>query len=175
MQIRPSTSADFDAIHALHLAAFDESEAETVANLACDILTDESAEPLISLVADENQSIIGHIVFSAMSIQDADDVNAAILAPLAVAESHQKQGLGTQLIQAGLSQLKQQGVNAVFVLGDPNYYQRTGFEAGHHVATPYPIEYPTEAWMALRLDDGDLTSLRGVAKCCDTLMDEALW
>ena len=86
----------------------------------------------------------------------------------------QKKGLGTQLITRGLDELKSRGADVVFVLGDPNYYSRTGFATGHQVGAPYELEYP-EAWMAQELKADTLSKLKGVVKCCASLMQREYW
>lgn len=174
MNIRETKSSELDAIHALHVDAFGKSEGELVAQLSCDILNDESAKPLLSLVVEEKENIIGHVIFSSMTIEGSEDVSAYILAPLAVSKSKQKQGLGTTLIQKGLDELKGRGVDLVFVYGDPNYYGRTGFKAGHSITAPYELEYP-EAWMAQELKAGVLSKFQGAAKCCSSLMSRKYW
>lgn len=174
MNIRKSESNELDAIHALHVDGFGEDEGEMIAQLACDILNDESAEPLLSLVAVEDEKIIGHIIFSTMKIEGNEEVSAYILAPLAVAKTNQKQGIGTQLIEKGLAELKARGGELVFVLGDPNYYGRMGFAAGHLISAPYDLEYP-EAWIAQELETDVLSKLKGVAKCCSSLMRWDYW
>lgn len=174
MTIRESKISELDSIYALHVDAFGEPEGTIVAQLACDILNDETAKPIYSFVAESQEEIVGHIVFSTLKIEGFKGVSAYILAPLAVSKSHQKQGLGTQLIEYGLNRLKAQGAEVVFVLGDPNYYERSGFKAGHKVLAPYELEYP-EAWLAKELKIGVLSEVRGVAKCASVLMSKEHW
>jgi putative acetyltransferase len=78
------------------------------------------------------------------------------------------------LIEAGLSQLKQRGAEIVLVLGDPNYYSRVGFRAGHNIEPPYELAYP-EAWMALELAPGKLERAAGVARCASALSSPEHW
>ena len=98
----------------------------------------------------------------------------AILAPLAIASNRQRRGLGTRLVQQGLYMLTASGTAAVFVLGDPRYYQHLGFASGHAVTPPFPLPYP-EAWMAQDLQPGTLATLRGTARCCQSLMHPQYW
>jgi putative acetyltransferase len=172
--IRDSTPSDLAAIHALHLAAFDDSEAAAVARLAGDLLADPTARPLLSLVALADDAVVGHVIFSAVQVQGHEAVGAAILAPLAVAPAHQRRGLGRGLVERGLELLRQRGVALVLVLGDPRYYGRFGFRAGHAIAAPHPLPYP-EAWQALELVPGTLARIRGVARCAAVMEAPEYW
>ena len=174
MNIRESQPSDFHSIRAVHDNAFGEPEGKVVAQLACDILTDETAKPLLSLVAEENGGIVGHIIFSPVKIEGSEAISAYILAPLAVAKSCQQQGVGTALLHSGLEAMKKQGVDIVMVLGDPNYYTRAGFKAGHNIKAPYTLPYP-EAWMALELTPGTLDKAKGTALCASSLASPEHW
>jgi predicted N-acetyltransferase YhbS len=174
MSIRESKSDDLNSIRLVHQEAFGESEAEVVAQLACDILADESAKPLLSLVAEDGGKIIGSIIFSSVKIEGSEELSVYILAPLAVSTNCQRQGWGTKLIHHGLDALKKRGVDLVLVLGDPKYYMRTGFQTDHSIEPPYKLEYP-EAWMAVALKPGMLAKAKGVAHCASSLDSPELW
>lgn len=60
------------------------------------------------------------------------------------------------------------------VLGDPNYYARSGFAAGHNIEPPYKLKYP-EAWMARQLVDGVLDKVKGTARCAACLSSPEYW
>ncbi len=174
MQIRSSRSDERELIHALHKNTFDPSEADTVAQLAVDLINDPSAQPLLSLVAEQKDIVVGHVIFSAVKIEGNANLSVAILAPLAVSPDCQKQGIGTQLIRVGLEELKSRSVDIVLVYGDPSYYGRTGFHVDHSIAAPYDLQYPT-GWQALAFKPGVLSSAEGVANCADALMVKELW
>ncbi len=130
MEIRKSTESDRPEIRNIHVKAFGEQEGPVVADLANDLLDDKTAKPLLSMVAIENEKIIGHIMFINVKVtQTTEPVSAQILAPLAVLPNEQNKGVGSQLIKEGLQQLKKSDVNLVFVLGHPDYYPRFGFKA----------------------------------------------
>ena len=104
MQIRESTRQDLSVIRKVHENAFGQPEGPIVAELACEILVDKTALPVLSLVAEENNQIVGSILFSAVNIEGCDtDVTAYILAPLAVVKEFQARGIGKSLIQSGHS------------------------------------------------------------------------
>lgn len=175
MIIREAQSADLPAIRALHEEAFGEPEGKAVAQLACDLLVDTSAQPLLCLVAQQDDSqVAASILFTPVKVSGQEDLAVYILAPLAVMKHCQGAGIGTRLIKAGLSQLQQRGAQIVLVLGDPAYYSRTGFRAGHNIKPPYPLDYP-EAWMALELVPGKLDRAVGVARCASALSSPEHW
>jgi len=175
MKIRESVENDKKRIRKVHQNAFDQSEREVVSQLAIDLLEDKTALPILSLVAEQDNEIIGNVIFSSVSIEGVDGVSAYILAPLAVAKSVQRKGIGTQLINKGLETLKERGAEIVLVYGDPNSYMRTGFMAGHNLKPPHKLEYPEEAWMAQELVESILTKTQGIVQCASSLNSPELW
>jgi len=175
MNIRESVENDKNSIRNVHLNAFGQSEGETIAQLAIDLLEDKSAQPILSLVAEQDNEIIGNVIFSSVCIEGVRGISAYILAPLAVSKFAQKKGIGTQLINKGLETLKQRGAEIVLVYGDPNYYMRTGFKAGHKLKPPYKLEYPLEAWMAQEMVEGILTKTQGTVRCAKALSSPGYW
>ena len=171
--IRESDNRDTEAIVTLHLAAFGEAEGEEVSMLARELLCDPSAEPVLSLVAEQGDELLGNVLFTAVRIGDGNDsVTGQILAPLGVAPSAQGTGIGGRLVRAGLERLGAAGIGLVFVLGHPGYYPRFGFEPAGRLGlqAPYPIpEEHADAWMVLELGEGNLGRVHGTVHCCDAL------
>jgi putative acetyltransferase len=158
MRIRPETPADFDAIRQVNGLAFGQ-EAE---GALVDALRDAGYARL-SLVAEDRGHVIGHILFSAVSIDaEANLVDALALAPMAVIPSRQRQGIGTALVREGLRLCKEQGHKIVVVVGHPDYYPRFGFSA--QLAEPLSCPYSGPALMALELGPGTLQGLIGELK-----------
>lgn len=183
MKIRESFETDKAAIRNLHLEAFGAPEGDTVSQLAIEMINDPSAQPILSLVAETEgfsgqpgniNNIAGHILFTRISVDSAGIKDGYILAPLAVAKGSQGCGLGTVLIEEGLSKLKELGASFVMVLGDPKYYGRAGFHTNHNLAPPYPLDYP-EAWMAQELTPGVLHGVKGTVRCCESLSAPEHW
>ena len=173
--IRESVVDDIKPIKELHLNAFDQSEAKLVSQLAMNLLDSKTASAILSLVAEQDNEIIGHVIFSIVNIEGAETVSAYILAPLAVKKSAQRSGIGTQLINKGLDTLKARGAEVVLVYGDPGYYKHTGFNAGHALKPPYKLTYPEESWMAQELVEGILSKTSGTVQCLPPLNSPKLW
>lgn len=156
MLIRPESSADHDAIAQLNRAAF-ESDAE--AKLV-DALRDGRFLDL-SLVGEIDGQIVGHICFSPALIRGTSAIwQATSLAPMAVLPEHQRQGLGSELVQAGLSACRRDGHRISIVLGHPDFYPRFGFSA--ELARPLLSPFGSgESWMAAELLPNSLRHVRG--------------
>ena len=128
VNIRSETPADEAAISALITAAFLEAE-HSGGNEARIVETLREAGSLtVSLVATENDMIVGHVAFSPVTI-DGRSEGWFGLGPVAVVPDRQRDGIGSALIQAGLTQLRVQGSTGCVVLGEPAYYRRFGFTA----------------------------------------------
>jgi putative acetyltransferase len=172
--IRMIERDDIDPVYRLHVDAFGEDEHDNVAQLAVDLLREGSAKPDNAFVALKKNRIVGCVIFSCIDIQGSAPVKAMILAPLAVSSKHQRAGIGTALVQHGLAILRSQGVDILFVYGDPNYYSRFGFATGHQVAAPFPLKYP-RGWLACELTENALPSTSCMAKCVKALCRPEYW
>ena len=122
-----------------------------------------SAEYL-SLVATIGGRVVGHILFTPVSLEPPVDVRIAGLAPMAVRPEHQRSGVGGQLIRAGLDECRRHGYSAVVVLGHPDYYPRFGFVPGHTFGLTCEFPSPPEAFMAMELATGALSGSRGLVR-----------
>jgi putative acetyltransferase len=153
--------ADFEAITALNIAAFASSdEAEIIAHLRVE------GSVIVSLVADDAGEIAGHILFSELPIESGDTrIKGAALAPMAVAPARQRQGIGSRLVEDGLETCRNSGIEAVVVLGHPDYYPRFGFsaETARHLKAPFS----GPAFMALELVPGILDGVEGTVHYAD--------
>jgi len=173
VRVREAQASDAEEIKGVHLAAFGD-EGQVVADLALALIADESAKPILVLVAESGKSVVGSIVFSSVHISGSGSGASYILAPLAVAPEMQRMGVGGQLIQSGLTVLRERGADLVFVLGDPRYYGRFGFRTGHKVRAPYDLPYP-EAWMCLPLGEAVLEEVEGRLACAKSLSRPEHW
>jgi putative acetyltransferase len=169
LEIRESVADDRAAIDALYPRAFPD---EDLLPLVADILRERAVT--LSLVAVQAGRLVGNIMFTRCSV-DGCTVNSALLAPLAVAPESQRQGIGTSLVRAGLQWLGQDGIETVYVLGDPAYYGRLGFCRERSVSPPYPL--PSEwadAWQTLHLAEGQ-GNVNGTLALPAFWLDPALW
>ncbi len=179
MEIRKSTAGEQPEIETVHIQAFGEKEGLEIAELVNDLFEDETASPFLSLVAVKNGKIVGHVLYTNAIIRQSDEqVSVQLLAPLAVLPEVQNQGIGTQLIKEGLSQLKESGVELVFVLGHPDYYPRCGFMTAGDIGfeAPYPIpEKNAAAWMVMELKEGIIGRVQGKVQCAKVLNQSQHW
>jgi putative acetyltransferase len=154
--IRAEEERDVPAVYAVNAAAFGTTvEAELVNALR------RQARPLISLVAEDNDAILGHIMFSPVSLTGHPDLKLMGLAPLAVAPARQRQGIGSALVPAGLERCKQLGFGAVVVLGHPEYYPRFGFLPSTRFGIGCEYDVPEDVFMVLELQAGHLRGASG--------------
>lgn len=151
LDIRPATEADAAAIRRVNEDAFGcADEADLVEALRAD------GDVLVDLVACDGGDVVGHILFSRLSIEGGDGtaVPAAALAPMSVLPAHQRSGIGSALVRGGLAFCAETGIQAAVVLGHPQYYPRFGFSAAQAERLRAP--FSGEAFMALELSPGAL-------------------
>jgi len=179
MEIREAHDSDLTEVLNINRQAFGPDEGPVIVGLIQDILSDPTAKPLLSLIAVEEDQILGHIVFSAARLSVAQsDISVALLAPLAVLPVFQSRGIGGALIADGLRRLAEAGVDLVFVLGHPNYYNRHGFApAGREgFDAPYPIAPENaDAWMVQALRPDAVEANAGTVQCCAALDKPEYW
>jgi putative acetyltransferase len=179
LEIRRSTESDKADILNIHTKAFGEKKGPEIADLVSGLLNDKTALPLLSLIAVENTKIIGHILYTKANVTQTDEpVTAQILAPLAILPDAQSKGVGGQLIEEGLKQLKGSGVELVFVLGHPDYYPRSGFIPAGALGYEAPYHIPEEhagAWMVQELCSGVIGRIKGKVQCSDVLNQPQHW
>lgn len=148
--IRPECPADSAAVRHVHEAAFPtRAEADLVDRLRA------GGKAAVSLVADDEGKIVGHIIFSPVTLDPVANVVGLGLAPVAVLPDHEKHGVGRRLIQNGLAECHAWGARFVVVLGDPAYYGRFGFESAerHGLRSEYG---GGDAFMVFKLESGAL-------------------
>jgi putative acetyltransferase len=147
-RLRPEELADATAIADTIAAAFGRpEEALLVARLR------EAGALTVSIVAEVDGGVVGHVALSPVTVDAAEGGGRWLgLAPLAVRPEHQRRGIGAALVTAALAASRAQGAAAVFVLGDPGYYDRLGFaeSALQGWGCIYPV--PSPAFRVHRLD-----------------------
>ena len=160
MIIREETADDVCGIRVVNKASFDtNSEADLV-----DLLR-EKDKFILSLVAEIEGQIVGHILFTTASINYKDkSFEVAGLAPMAVLPKFQKKGIGKALVNRGLQLMHETDHEAVVVLGHPDYYPKFGFELASKHGILYEHEVPDEAFMVLELKENALKNVNGLVK-----------
>lgn len=159
LNIRRETPADINRIHEINCLAFETSaEAELVDKLRI------VARPFLSLVAELKGEVVGHILFTPVRLDDADELNLMGLAPMAIAVGKRNRGIGSALVRAGLDYCRNMGTGAVVVLGHPDYYPRFGFHsaAGFGIRCEYDV--PDEAFMLCELQKDYLQGHSGTVR-----------
>jgi putative acetyltransferase len=153
--IRPETTADHEAIRQVNRIAFGgQDEARLVDALR------EGGYVRVSLVAEEDGLVVGHILFSALTIATPQgNIEPLALAPMAVVPSHQRKGIGSSLVREGLRACREAGHRIVIVVGHPEFYPRFGFSAKR--AEPLGSQYSGPAFMAVELVSNALQGIEG--------------
>jgi putative acetyltransferase len=156
--IREELARDCVEIRRVNEAAFGRAdEANLIEKLR------EPGDVLLSLVAEVDGEIVGHILFSRMTVEtERGSIAAVALAPMAVTPGHQRKGVGSALVRRGLEVLRERGERVVLVLGHEHYYPRFGFsvEKARDLSSPFP----REAYMAMELAEGELEGVRGTVR-----------
>jgi putative acetyltransferase len=158
--VRVERKSDYAAIREVLVAAFETpAEADLVEALR------ENGNLLISLVAERDGEIVGHIAFSPITVENDTDMWQAVgLGPLAIAPAFQRQGFGSALMYAGLESARQQGHEVVFVLGHPTYYPQFGFVKAADYGLRWERDVPPEVFMVQELQKGALAGRSGVVR-----------
>jgi putative acetyltransferase len=139
--IRPELPGDVAGVRNVLRTAF---QGEAEAKLVDELRTgDDIALALVAI--DPKASVIGYVAFPRLLV---DEIPCIGLAPLGVAPEYQRRGVGEALITRGMLTLKQRGEKLAFVLGDPAYYQRFGFDP--QAAAAFISDYAGPYFMAYR-------------------------
>lgn len=165
-------SSEKEIIKNIHFLAFGEEGKET-SELAEAFL----AEPdTISISVEREGKMVGNVLFTPFVFEEHPEKKCYLLAPIGVLPEYQRGfGVGRELMQAGIEQLRSMGTEAIFVLGVPTYYPQYGFTPTDK-QTPYPdlLTIP-ESWMALELNEGVLNVLAGKAYANKPFMNPMFW
>src|SRR5262249_5775903 len=151
IKIRYETPEDVVAIRDLNDRAFgQDQESNIVYSLR------SNGAVLLSLVAMSEGQVVGHIMYSPVSV---GDVTGAGLGPMAVLPEYQRRGIGSKLIEAGNRELKDRGCPFVVVVGHANYYPRFGFRPARAYGIRCEWELPDDVFMLLILDPSKMAGV----------------
>lgn len=128
----------------------------------------------LSLVADRDGIIVGHILFFPVMIENnKSQFKSLSLAPMSVIPGLQKKGIGSELVTSGLERARKLGYKSVIVLGHEKYYPRFGFVPASKWSIVSPWNVPDEAFMAIELEVGGLNGVSGTVRFPEEF-DEAI-
>jgi putative acetyltransferase len=158
LSIRPEGPEDLAAVSDLNRQAF---ESDTEARLVDEL---REVEPsIVSLVAQLDDEVVGHILFSPVTIDGtSNETHAVGLGPMAVLPAHQRKGIGSKLVHAGLTICGGMGARIVFVLGHPEYYPRFGFQPAASRGLRYKGEQFDPYFFVKEIEPGALAELSGM-------------
>jgi len=154
--IRSETENDIEAIFTVNAQAFPtDAEARLVNQL-------RNSTTCISLVAEYQGKIVGHILFTPMTIVGSEELSLLGLAPMAVLPEMQRSGIGSLLVERGLTECKTSGCDAVAVLGHPEFYPKFGFKPSVRFNITSEYDVPDEVFMLQESVKGSLQNASGV-------------
>jgi putative acetyltransferase len=156
IEIREENPGDVATIRGLNKLAFGQ---EQEGNIVDALRSNEAA--LLSLVATLNGGVVGHIMYSPLSL---GDVIGAGLGPMAVLPKHQRQGIGSKLVEAGNQRLEEAGCPFIIVVGHANFYSRFGFRRASTYGITCEWDVPDDVFMVLVLDQVKMHGVSGLAK-----------
>lgn len=163
--IRKETPEDYERVIELTEKAFEPLEISdgTEGKLVEDLRKSESFIGELSLVAEQNGNVIGHILFTPVLIDNGQEIFESLtLAPVSVFPEFQNQGVGSKLIHEGHRIARQLGFTSVIVVGHPEYYPRFGYKPASHWKIIAPFDLPSDdVFMALELVHGSLSKVSG--------------
>ena len=154
--IRDERPADIASIRGVNTRAFGRDQEANIV----DALRANGAA-LLSLIAVEERDVIGHVMFSPVTI---GQVTGAGLGPMAVVPERQSQGIGGDLVKTGLQRLRNASCPFIVVLGHPGFYPRFGFRpaSAYGISCEWPV--PDEAFMVIVLDALHMQTVKGMAR-----------
>lgn len=160
MRIRYETPEDTAGVRHVNEQAFGQkNEADIVDSLR------RSNTLELSLVAVELDQIVGHIAFSPVTVEsETSSFQALGLGPMAVLPSHQKRGIGSQLVERGINECEKAGHGIVFVLGYPEFYSRLGFCPSKQYGLRWEHDVPDDVFMVKEIRKGSLAGRTGTVK-----------
>ena len=162
LEIRKETENDYKEVYNVVKTAFETAEHSdgNEQDLVNELRNSDNFIPELSLVAIENNKIVGYILFTKIELGNNTEI---ALAPLAVLPEYQKQGVGSKLIEEGHKIAKKLGYHFSIVLGSEKYYPKFGYVPAIQYGIEAPFDVFSENFMAKKLNDTN-TEIRGVVR-----------
>ena len=154
-KIRKENKNDYNEVYNVIKKAFETAEHSdgNEQDLVVILRKSEAFIPELSLVAVEENKIVGYILFTKIKIKDNIEL---ALAPLAVLPEYQRKGIGKKLIETGHNIAKNLGYQYSIVLGSENYYSKMGYIPAIQYGIKAPFQVPDENFMAIKLNDTNI-------------------
>ncbi len=162
--IRKEEEKDHKQIYEVNKLAFQQ---ENESKLIEKIRKSENFIPELSIVAEIDNRIVGHILFSKIKIIGDSDYESLALAPMAVIPEFQKRGIGSELIKKGIDKAKELGFDSIIVLGHKEYYPKFGFQRASKWNIKCPFEVPDDVFMAIELTEKAFEGAAGTVEYPD--------
>ncbi len=148
--IREAQESDLEEVfNLIHSAFGNRAESDLVKQLISD------GDVLINLVVESSGTIIGNVVVSKITMEPDIGLFCGGVAPVSVVPDQQSSGVGSKLMTAAINESKKMEIDALFLLGDPNYYKRFGF-----IVSKLKNDYSVEHFQELELTEGCLVNIK---------------
>lgn len=169
---------DTEVIRGLFTDTFTDSEGPSegalIGNLAQELMTETEARDIYGFVAVEAEKTIGCIFFTRLTFEN--DINAFLLAPVAIHTDYQGQGIGQGLIGFGINKLKANGVELVMTYGDPRFYSKVGFKPVSEATINPPLQLSLpEGWLGQSLSGDSVKPVTGRPACVKAFNKPEYW
>ena len=152
-----------------------ENEGKLISVLASNFINKTSRDNLYIFIARVDKIIVGAIIFSRIKFEKRN-INAFLLAPVAIHSSYQGKGIGQKLIEFGHKILKKNDVELVFTYGDINFYSKIGYKliSEQMIKAPQKLSYP-EGWLGQSFKDNEIQPIDGKLYCEDVISNQEYW
>lgn len=178
MNLTTFTPSQAKSIIDLYTQVFTDSEGpdegQLIGDLVKNLINTTEPQDLVGFIAQDEIELLGCIFFTKVKFEEGE--TAWLLSPVAVATNQQGAGLGQELIEFGLAQLKKRKAGLTLTYGDPAYYSRVGFKQINEelIQPPYKLSQPV-GWIAQMLDGSELQKIKGKAQCVMAFQDSIYW
>lgn len=161
MLIRTEEAKDYKDVYFVNYEAFGGRDDES--RLVERIRDSVNFIPELSIVAEVEGKIVGHLLFSKAQVRDESNRHDVIvLAPIAIKPNHQKMGIGGKLIREGLSRCKEMGFPLVLLIGHPAYYPKFGFKPARQFQLQLrQFHVSDDVFMVYEVQEGALENIQG--------------
>ncbi|MEX1268756.1 MAG: N-acetyltransferase [Balneolaceae bacterium] len=167
ISIRQEQRKDYDSVFEVIRKAFEDMEMTDHQEqfLVQRLRTSDAFVPELSLVAEHENEIIGHILLTNVRIKNGwQEFPSLALAPVTVLPGYQKQGIGGMLIKHAHKRAKELGFKSVILLGHSDYYPKFGYRKASEFGIQLPFDVPEEFCMALELTEKGLEGVSGLVE-----------